>query len=100
LGPATVETNDGYHVFHLRIEFGDLSPESVRVELYADGSSGSSPERHVMTRETGPEESGMNGCLYSLRLPGTRPARDYSPRLIPHSNKAIVPLEAPQILWR
>jgi starch phosphorylase len=96
-GTATVETSDGYHDFHLRIDFGDLSPEFVQVELYADALSGGSPERHVMTRETSPEQT---GCLYSVRVPAARPASDYTPRLIPHNDEAIVPLEAAQILWK
>jgi starch phosphorylase len=53
-----------------------------------------------MTRETGPAQDDMNGCLYSVRLPVARPASDYTPRLIPHNDEAIVPLEAAQILWK
>jgi len=99
-GPATVQTNDRHHDFQLRIHLGDLSPEFVQVELYANALPGGSPERHVMRRDTGPEEASTNECLYSARLPATRPAVDYTPRLIPHNDEAIVPLEAFQILWQ
>jgi starch phosphorylase len=99
-GPATVQTDDGHHNFKLPIHLGDLSPEFVQVELYANALPGGSPERHVMTRETGPEQAGTNECLYSARVTTKRPAVDYTPRLIPHNSQAIMPLEAPQILWQ
>ena len=53
-----------------------------------------------MTRETGPEQTSTNECLYSVRVSATRPAVDYTPRLIPHNDEAIVPLEAFEILWQ
>jgi len=53
-----------------------------------------------MTRDTGAEQASTNECLYSARVPATRPAVDYTPRLIPHNGEAIVPLEASQILWQ
>jgi glycogen phosphorylase len=99
-GAATVQTNDGHHDFQLRIHLGDLSLEFVQVELYANALPGGSPERHVMTRETGPEQASTNECLYSASVPVTRPAVDYTPRIIPHNDEAIVPLEAFQILWQ
>ena len=99
-GPATVQTNDGYHDFQLQINLGDLSPEFVQVELYANPLPGGSPERHVMTRATGSERANGNEHLYSARVPATRPAVDYTPRLIPHNDEALVPLESFQILWQ
>jgi starch phosphorylase len=72
----------------------------VKVELYANALPGGSPERHVMTRETGLEQASINECLFSARVPATRPAVDYTPRLIPHNDEALVPLEAFQILWQ
>jgi len=54
----------------------------------------------VMTRETGPERASVDACLYSARVPAARPAVDYTARLIPHNDEAIVPLEASSILWQ
>jgi starch phosphorylase len=53
-----------------------------------------------MKCEAGPEQSSTNECLYIARVPATRPAVDYTPRLIPHNDQALVPLEAFQILWQ
>jgi starch phosphorylase len=41
----------------------------------------------------------VRGYLYSIRLAAQRPASDYTPRVIPHLDGALVPLEARQILW-
>jgi len=40
-----------------------------------------------------------NGFLFTARIPATRPASDYTPRLVPYHPAARVPLEAPFILW-
>jgi starch phosphorylase len=95
-GPATVQTNDAHHHFQLQIHLGDLSPEFVQVELYANALPGGCPERHVMTRQDGPQ----GPSLYAARLRDTRPATDYTARLIPYNSEAIIMLEAPQILWQ
>ena len=99
-GPVRVQTNDGYHHFESSIQLGDLSPEFVRVELYASTSPGGSPERHVMTRDIGPEQASTNSYVYKARVPATRPADDFTPRLIPYKDEAMVPLEASEILWQ
>jgi len=38
--------------------------------------------------------------LYTAEVPATRPASDYTPRIVPHHANASVPLEAEQILWQ
>jgi len=98
-GPAHVQTNDGYHHFSLSIDLGDLSPEFVEVELYANGLPGGA-ERHIMTREIAPQPGSTNTLVYTARVSATRPATDYTARLIPHNHGAMVPLEAFQILWQ
>jgi len=41
-----------------------------------------------------------NAFLYVANVPATRPAIDYTPRVIPYKVGASVPLEAPFIRWR
>ncbi len=41
-----------------------------------------------------------NGYAYRGDVPATRPATDYTARLIPHREGVAVPLEAAQILWQ
>jgi glycogen phosphorylase len=85
-------------VFQVPVYLGALDPETLRVELYADSLHGAAPFRQVMTR--GQRLTDANGHVYSARVPGTRPAADYTPRIIPHHPEAAVPLEAAQILWQ
>ena len=37
-GAMKVETKDGQHVFEVQLSLGDLDPNAVRVELFADGA--------------------------------------------------------------
>jgi starch phosphorylase len=37
---------------------------------------------------------------YSAQMSATRPASDYTARIVPHHPNASVPLEARQILWQ
>ncbi|MGH7310708.1 MAG: hypothetical protein ACRERE_43110 [Candidatus Entotheonellia bacterium] len=67
--------------------------------LYADGRDGDAPVQQEMVRGE-PLVGAAHGYLYSARVPATRPAVDYTPRVAPHHPAAAVPLEAAQILWQ
>jgi starch phosphorylase len=99
LGNLRVETNDGCHVLQLPVYLGEIPPEAVRVELYADPCDGGGPAHYEMQRDHR-LVGAMNGYLYTGQVPASRPAADYTPRIIPHHPDAAVPLEAPQILWQ
>ena len=95
---ATVDQEDGQYTFQVQVFLGDINPGAVTVELYAEGQKGGAPSRHPLNR--GERLLGSeNGFLYSARIPANRPAADYTPRLIPRHEGAIIPLEAPFILW-
>ena len=83
----------------LPVYLGEIPPESVRVELYADASNGEGPLRHEMQRDHH-LVGAMNGYVYTAHVAATRPAADYTARIIPQHPDAAVPLEAPQILWQ
>jgi starch phosphorylase len=97
-GDLEVETTADQHVFRIPVSLGGLDPDAVQVELYANSPNGAAPLRQVMTR--GERLTDGNGYTYSARVPASRPAADYTPRLIPSHPEAAVPLEAPQILWQ
>jgi glycogen phosphorylase len=41
-----------------------------------------------------------NGYSYGVRLPASRPAADFTVRVVPRLAGVKVPLEAPHILWQ
>jgi glycogen phosphorylase len=97
-GSATVQQQEHQYLFQVQAFLDDLDPESVRVELYAEPQNGQGLAREVMSR--GEHLVGTsNGFLYTARIPAARPASDYTPRLVPQRDGALVPLEAPFILW-
>jgi glycogen phosphorylase len=96
---VTVETSgDEYH-FSAQVSLGELSPDAVRVELYANPTDGGEPLRHEMLRSR-PSAAPPGEYLYSARLPATRPATDYTPRIVAFKAGASTPLEAASILWQ
>jgi starch phosphorylase len=81
------------------VYLGELDPEAVRAELYAEPQDGREPFRQPMNR--GEKLRGpVNGFVYSASVPASRPANHYTPRLVPFKAGASVPLEAQFILWR
>ena len=98
-GALHLETRDDEHRFVAEVHFGGLDPDAVRVELFAEGATGGEPVRHAMTRRPSLGGSG-GGYQYFASVPASRPAGDFTPRLVPHHPEARIPLEAPHILWQ
>ncbi len=96
-GSLSVEKMGQVYSFQVQVFTDDLDPDSVAVELYAEPLNGDGPVRHAMTR--GERLADSNGFTFSATVPATRPAADFTPRLIPHLEGATVPLEASYILW-
>jgi starch phosphorylase len=98
-GERDVETHGEHHVFEVQIYLDGLDPDSVRVELYADGLNGESPLRQEMQRVR-QLAGAYGGYAYRAEASATRPASDYTPRVVPHFDGVAVPLENPRILWQ
>jgi starch phosphorylase len=99
LGEMKVETNGEQHVFEVEVYLSDADPNAVRVELYADGVNGGDPVRQEMERVS--QSTGSSGgYAYRALAPATRPATDYTARLIPRHTGVAVPLETARILWQ
>jgi len=97
-GEMKVSTDGEKHVFEVQVYLSGLDENSVRVELYADSVNGGEPVRQEMKRVS--QLAGANGTIYSTQVPTTRPATDYTARVIPHCSGVAVPLEADPILWQ
>jgi len=96
---VVTSTGENGYLFQVPVYLDDLSPEAVRVELYAEAiEEGKEPERIVMSR--GKQFTGtVNGYLYTATIATPRQESDYTPRVIPYHQDAMVPLENNHILW-
>jgi starch phosphorylase len=93
-----VATEAGGYVFEIEVYLGGLDPNSVRVELYAEGVNGGKPEQLEMRRTQ--QLSEANGYRFRVLVPSARPASDYTARVIPQHPGVAIPLEVPRILWQ
>lgn len=98
-GEVAVTTDESEHLFEVQVYLNGLSPDDVRVELYAEGTDDGDPVRLEMT--CGPKLVGAeNGYVYFARASAARTAADYTARVIPHLAGSMIPLEAAHILWQ
>ena len=98
-GDVKVQTNAAQHLFEAEVYLNDLDPNLVRVELYANEINANSPIRLEMTRVQ-PPAGETRGGIYCASVPATRPAADYTARIIPHCAGVAAPLEIDPILWQ
>jgi starch phosphorylase len=97
-GEMKVTRGSEKHGFEVQVYLGGVDPDSVRVEIYADGVNGNEPMRQEMVR--GRQLAGTNGFIYSAQVPSDRPVTDYTARVIPHFPGVGVPLEVARIFWQ
>ena len=98
-GEIKVETTADQHLFEVQVYLDDLDPEAVRVGLYAEGVDGGLPAVHELSCAHSLGGT-THGHIYAGEIPATRPATDYTARIIPYFTGASVPLEAGPILWQ
>ena len=98
-GTLKVETRAGQHVFEVQVYFAELDPNTVRVELYANGVGGHAPVRQEM-KCTLRLVGAPGGFVYSTAVFTARPPADYTVRLMPRREGVAIPLEEARILWQ
>jgi starch phosphorylase len=93
------KTGERWHI-EAQVYFGDLEPNRVRVELYADPlNDNESPTRIAMCQREMILGS-VNGYVYVADCPSTRPAHHFTPRIVPFHPDALIPLEESLIVWK
>jgi starch phosphorylase len=98
-GEIKLASDKKKHVFEAQVYLDDLPPEYVRVELYADGYNGALAEKIEM-KQMQQLVGAVNGYTYRAEVPATRPAADYTARILPHRAGVSAPLESARILWQ
>jgi starch phosphorylase len=97
-GNLEVAPGGDRHQFRVQVYLGEIPPDAVAVELYAEPRPGSQGERHPLRRDR-PLSGAAGGYLYTGETPAGRAPADYTPRVVPTHAEAAVPLEARFIAW-
>jgi starch phosphorylase len=93
-GEVTAENQSGVYLFKVQVYLNGIDPDTLSVELYADQIS-------IQRLVKGPQLVGaQNGYVYTGTVPATRPASEYTARIIPYYPGVAVPLESAKILWQ
>lgn len=97
-GAVQVKIMENGYLFQVPIWLNGIDPNRVLIELYADGTNGGIPERIHLN----PDANSQKGkkTLFHAEVLTTRPADDYTARIIPHYEDIAVPLEDDLILWQ
>ena len=97
-GEMKVTSEEEKYVFEVQVYLNGLDPNSVRVELYADGVNGGEPFMQEMMHEQEPADT--NTYIYKAHVPSKRQTTDYTTRVIPYFAGIEIPLEEAHILWQ
>jgi len=92
---------DGRRTVSVPVYLGALDEADVAVELYADPANpldAGERQRLTMTRVS-QLPGAVNGGLYRVEMDTTRPASDYTPRVVARHPNARIPIEAWPITW-
>ena len=104
-GPAFISANRplGARIapgsFSVPVYLGEILPEDVAVQLYADSYDAGGP--YVGDLARGEAIIGAaNGHIYAGSASSVRPAEDYTVRIVPRHRGVQVPTELPLIVWQ
>lgn len=97
-GEVKVEAFEDKYKFNVQLFTSDIDPKTLRVELYANGID--SGEAVMLEMKKGLKLDGtVKGYSYNATISASRPAIDYTARVIPNFPNISIPLETNLILW-
>ncbi|WP_442505569.1 alpha-glucan family phosphorylase [Novipirellula sp. SH528] len=99
-GEVRVKSSENEHAVEVDIYLDGLDPSFVRVEWYADPINDEAAVRQQMSRVERREGAAANWATYRTSVPATRPAADFTPRIVPKHASVAVPLELDLIRWQ
>ncbi len=99
LGAVTVTQHDALVRFSLAVYLGEILPDMVDVQLFADAA----PPRNAVFCESmhrvEPVPGSANGYVYTLDVPVPCAAEEFTPRVVPRHELARIPIELGLIAW-
>ena len=99
IGRPTTTSTDGCWRISVPIAMGDVSPDAVHVEMFADERANESAEVVILHQEYAIPGT-VNGYIYAGEVAARRPIEDYTVRVVPFHAKAHIPSELPLISWQ
>jgi starch phosphorylase len=81
------------------VYLGDISPDEVCVELYADPAVDQG-DIAIAMRKGEAVPGATNGFVFTAQVGNDRPNDAYTPRVVPFHDGVRVPLELPLIAWQ
>lgn len=107
-GKVHIETHDNQHHFEVPIYLNGMNPDAVRVELYADALEDSTERLAViiyaMQSSASTSKSSTakinDAIIYRGSVEASRPAEDFTPRVVAYFDGISIPLEAAYIHWQ
>jgi glycogen phosphorylase len=99
IGETSLSRGDETWSLSVPVYLGEIAPADVAVQLYADARDAEAPFLGELLR--GEAIIGAtNGYIYTGTAPTTRPAEEYTVRVVPHHPGVRVPAELSLILWQ
>ncbi len=96
-GEVKLETNENHHKIEAQVFLYDIDPDIIEVQLFADGMKGEAPIIQLMLCS---KDAKDGRYTYNATVSSSRPASDFTPRVIPNLSGVSVPLETNLILWQ
>ena len=97
-GALDVRPMNGGWLFRVPVSLGEIDADAVRVGLYADPNGESLAAREPMKECAERDASGAR--VFECTVSTSRPASDFTPRVVPFHPDARVPLEFPLLVWQ
>lgn len=97
-GALDVKIHNDEMTFEVEVCLGGLTPGAVCVELYADPDSSGTAVRQEMHPQ-GPHPEDFTAYVYGGQVPASRPAAEFTPRILPFHPMAG-PVEIDRIVWQ
>jgi starch phosphorylase len=98
-GEVTTRANAEQLTVSVPVYLGEIGPDSVHVELYANPEDGQEPFVQQMA-PVEPIPDAPNASIYRTTVDTARPPGHFTARVVPYHPEARIPIEMPLIAWQ
>lgn len=99
LSNLRITGNETGWAFEIQVYLGEITPDSVQVQLYADALENDEPPTRLIMQQSASLPGTLHGYRYQCTINTSRPFTDFTPRVVAHHPNACIPAENHLILW-